>query len=95
MLRTGSEGRSFVGDGRSAERHGSPRRLCAQWVRPLVTTRGQVVRIVRGPRPWRVGGLGAKGGSFRYRVKSVLFRFPPHATGEECTAKNMYLPCTL
>ena len=88
----GSEGRSFVGDCRSAERHGSPRRdACAQWA---LWVRGWFARGAGQDRawargPWRVGGLGAKGGSFRYRVKSVLFRFPPHATGEECTA-NMY-----
>jgi hypothetical protein len=90
----GSEGRSFVGDCRSAERHGSARRLCAVgpvgwFARGQLCQLGQRILRAWARGPCRVGGLGAKGGSFRYRVKSVLLRFPPHATGEERTA-NMY-----
>ena len=87
----GSEGRSFVGDCRSAERHGSPRRLCAVGPvggcgvgsRGVSQDRAWAPPVARG-RPRRQGRVFSV-----YRVKSVLFRFSPHATGEECTA-NMY-----
>lgn len=84
MLRTGSEGRSFVGDCRSAERHGSPRRLCAVGAGFGYEGSGSCVGPARGA--WEASA--PREGLFGTGEKCA-FRFPPHATGEECTA-NMY-----
>ena len=90
MLRTGSEGRSFVGDCRSAERHGSPRRLCAVGAGFGYEGSGSCVGPARGA--WEASA--PREGLFGIRVKSVLSGSPPtpqaRSAPQTCTATTLY-----